>query len=109
MIVALNYLPFLIIAIGAYFTYRNIVAKKYKPAGIVAAVTVAAVILLNSLTPSYMPKGTVRENPVPAFEPSQAEIQNRLREPVPEAEQRQILEEKLDWEEKAEESKPKAE
>lgn len=105
MIALLNYLPYALIAIGAYLVYRSVLAKKYQTAAWHAFVTICLVILLNSLTPSYMPKGTVRDNTVPAFEPSQAEIQNRLREPVPEAEQRKALEDKLDWEQKVEESK----
>lgn len=105
MIALLNYLPFLILAVTLFFAVRFAYAKSFKKTAYTVVAGLIALFAVNALTPSYMPKGTVPDNSVPAFEPSTAEVQNRLREPKPEVEQRQILEEKLDWEEKAEQSK----
>lgn len=104
MVLFLNYLPWMILSLGAYLTYK---ATKLKPAikrnsrvALTVVGTFAAMIILQGLTAGYIPKKRSSEVkiPAPTFEHTETEIQNRLRRPErlgDESEER--FKEKTDW------------
>jgi hypothetical protein len=90
MILILNYLPTLISLLGAYVFYRTYTSKvAYTPeqrikrlVGIVAAI-VGSIVLLQALTPHYMPKHNIPRSSVPPIESVGGEIRNLQPQPVP--------------------------
>ena len=91
MVALLNFLPALIVAGALYLTYRWHKKKTLnRETGLGLFVGMVVVLtILNSITPSYMPKGDVRKLPNPTFEKSDAEIQDRNRKPELTTEERQ--------------------
>lgn len=121
MVLILNYLPYILIAVGAYLCYYF--AKKHKGTDkvgkrIVATVlaTIASWFILAALTASYMPKGTVERIPVPDYtqdpnSETKPKLENRLLDTTKPAEETQKkFDAMTDWRAaKAERAKPKAE
>lgn len=70
MIVLLNLVPVFVLGAGLFAAWK---LKKAWP----AVVGVVAVMLYVQFQPSYMPKGEVKRTEIPAFEQSDAEIENR--------------------------------
>ncbi len=84
----LNISFFVIAFIGIVFFWLAI--KKDEPNwawGSVAAIF--AILILQSLTPSYLPKGEARRSVAPPFLPSEAEVLDRLRKPSQTEEERE--------------------
>lgn len=86
MVLLLNYLPWIIIAIGAVAVYKSVTLAG--PASIKAVFfsvigTLIALVILQGVTAGYLPKNPSShvKIPSPEFEPTDAEIQNRLRSP----------------------------
>lgn len=108
MVLFLNYLPYIIIALGIYLCFYF--AKKYRgtdKVGKSIVITVLSVIaswfILAALTASYMPKGTVDRIPPPDFtQDKQSEtapkIEDRLLNTTKPADETQKkLDELSDW------------
>ena len=104
MVLLLNYLPAIILAIGAFALYKSFKmkhGKKRNRAMFLSVVgTVISMVLLQGLTAGYIPKQRSSEVKIPAphFESSDAEIENRLRAAKrlgDESEER--FNEKTDW------------
>lgn len=74
MIVILNLLV-VIVAVGAMALAFHL--KKIWP----AVVAIVFALLYNFIQPSYMPKGTIARTALPAFEQSDAKIEDRLLAP----------------------------
>jgi uncharacterized membrane protein YeiB len=91
MVVLLNLLPAAIVAGALYLAYRWHKKKTLNwETGLgLFVVTVVVLTVLNSITPSYMPKGTAQKLPNPTFEQSDAEIKDRNRKPELTTEERQ--------------------
>lgn len=90
MILLLNWLPKIIFAIGLYVVYRYWKSPKpFSPEQritrilVVLAVTVAAIMLLNSATPHYMPKYSVPRSTVPDAEVVDGEVKDLQPKPMP--------------------------
>lgn len=109
MVILLNYLPLITVLVGMYFVWRFIEAKKTRKALIALGATVLISMGIAAVTPSYMPKGTVREASVPHFDTVETPVENRLRQARTEEEHSERLNEGLDWKEKAAQSKAEAE
>lgn len=119
MILFLNYLPYIIIALGIYLCFYF--AKKHKGTDKVGkriVQTILAVIvswfLLMALTAGYIPKGGVPRAPVPDFTQDKTaenapKIENRLLNTAKPKEQAQSdFDKMVDWRAKPEAAKPKA-
>lgn len=109
MVFLLNSLPIIILIVGAIIAIRFARKEKLAYATYTAAATVLLIYILMSVTPSYMPKGTVRDNPVVQFETVEIPTENRLRQARTEEEHDERLSKGLDWKQKAEQSKAEAE
>lgn len=109
MIFLLNYLPIVLFLIGTLITYRYVVKGKSKSAAYSIFLTCLVVVLYLSFATSYMPKGVVHKPTLPAFEESDAQIEDRLRAPLSEEEHDARLDEGLDWKKRVEQEKQKSE
>lgn len=91
MVALLNFLPALIVLGALYLAYRWHKKKTLNwESGLgLFVTTVVVLVILNSITPSYMPKGDVKKLPNPTFEKSDAPIQDRNRKPELTTEERQ--------------------
>lgn len=80
MVLLLNYLPWIIAAIGIFLVFK---VKGNRSVAFVVVGTIAALILLQGLTAGYIPKMRSSEVKIPAtaFEPVEGEMQDRLRSP----------------------------
>lgn len=120
MILFLNYLPYLITALGIYLCFYF--AKKHKGTDKVGKrivqtiiATIVAWFVLIGLTNSYIPKGTVPRIAVPDYTPDlsveQPKVENRLLNTVKPKEQAQAdFDTMVDWRAaKAAREKPKVE
>lgn len=74
MIVLLNLLTIIVVLLGVFFSVKM---KKLWP----IATAASLVIVYSFFQPSYMPKGTVQRTELPAFEQSEAQIQDRALKP----------------------------
>ncbi len=105
MILALNYAFWVLIALvvfGAVQAYRvKHPALKYAFVTLALFSAFFAFLVRNAV--SYTPKGEVPALSNPAFEPSDAEMQDRLKKPDENHEEK--LEEKLDWKQQIEDTK----
>lgn len=76
MVLFLNLLvPFVLILVGA-------IAWKTKEWKVLFIIPVF-LFIYSAAQPSYLPKGDIRRSEVPKFEPSDAEIKDMARKPVP--------------------------
>lgn len=107
MIFLLNYAYLILLAVAVFVAWRF--KFKTKPTLWIAGIYIATLLALNAVTPSYMPKGTVRDNQVSQFEAVDAPVENRLRQARTEEEHDERLSKGLDWKQKAEQSKAEAE
>lgn len=88
MVVILNYLPFLVFMIAAFYMC-SVVGSKHTDTGkakrILGAALLAGLLIYgwNSASKSYGPKGVVTRSPVPEFEVRDVEVKDRLSKPVP--------------------------
>lgn len=81
MIVLLNYLPWILAAIGA-LVVSWLVYKRWWGAAIgFFIIYMVAQIALHASTPSYLPKGEVGRMDVAPFEKKNFEMEDRLRSP----------------------------
>ncbi len=118
MVLLLNYLPWIIVLIGIFLFWKAINLpvdhpRRKRYVGAVILGTVLSIITLNGLTAGYIPKQRSSEVKIglPAFEASQAEIQDRLRKPERLGEESEArFNEKTDWRQhlRDEEAKAKA-
>lgn len=74
MIVLLNLASAIVILLGVYFSVK---LKKLWPIAAAASLT----FLYTFFQPSYMPKGTIQRAEIPAFEQSDAQIEDRSLKP----------------------------
>lgn len=91
MVALLNLLPAAIVLGALYLAYRRYKKKTLNwETGLgLFVVTAVVLMILNGITPSYMPKGDVQKLPNPTFEKSDAPIQDRNRKPELTTEERQ--------------------
>lgn len=90
MVLFFNILPFLLVMLGFLVAWKT---KSNTVTYCALAFIVGVLILYPKIQPSYLPKGTVQRTEVPEFAPSNAEIDDRNRKPVP-TEVRQAHQEK---------------
>lgn len=108
MVFLLNYLPVFILIVGGLITFSFIRKGKAAVAGVSFVVSVALAMGYSAFAPSYMPKGTVHKTALPAFEESDATVENRLRVARTEEEHDKRLDDGLDWKDKVEQGKQEA-
>lgn len=115
MVILLNYLPLIIFAVGAFAFYKVYKSadkeKRNKRLGLVAVLTIASLVAVNGLTSGYIPKQRSSEVgiPMPAFEPRNTKIDNRLREPMLNPEESDERFQKLtDWRQNLRDAEEKA-
>jgi len=91
MIFILNILPLLIVALFAALGFKKYKGGTLKISNVLVmlVVCISSIILLNAVTPSYMPKGKPPVLSNPAFEKSDAEITDRNLKPSKTEEERQ--------------------
>lgn len=104
MVLLLNYLPWIIFAIGVFAFYKATrigeVSKRKRYAIISVVATIVALLLLQGLTAGYIPKKRSSNVGIgsPQFETSEAVIQDRLRPNAKTDEERaKNLEEISEW------------
>ena len=98
MVLLINLIPWLVIGscllIGMFVKSTKVRARTL-------AILVIFLIVYPKVQPSYMPKGNITRSEVPAFEPTQAVIEDRNRKPVPseerQAKQDQQYKDGLPW------------
>lgn len=97
MVVLLNWIPLLLI-MGAMYTIYFVLDKRLsfkRGAWIIIGLFICNIVL-HTLTASYMPKGVAPKMTNPAFERSNAQIQDRNRKPtMTEAERQEKFDEKF--------------
>jgi hypothetical protein len=97
MVILLNYLPVVLLVLSlwlGYGVFRQPTSKSKK-----VYLTLAILLLLAAVvaTPSYAPKGTVPKLPNPPLVSAPAEMQDRLRKPMPPEQRQQEFEKAFDW------------
>lgn len=100
MVLLLNYLPWIIIAIGGFFIYKFAMKKQVKAVTISVISTIVSLVVLQGLTAGYIPKVRSSDTKIgaPAFEVSEAEIKNIQRRPARLGEDSEArFNEKTDW------------
>lgn len=103
MVALLNYMPYIVIAVGvavAYNFWRRNGQNAIKQILATALITGVAIVVLQALTAGYIPKHKASNVGVPAPEFSETEkpIENRLRAPEMTPEERaKKLKEDTDW------------
>lgn len=75
MTLALNFLPYLLAALGLFL------GLKLRQAWVIVATIILLIVYLQA-QPSYMPKGEVKRAPVPELEQSEATIEDRASKPA---------------------------
>lgn len=104
MVLLLNYLPLIVVLVGAYFFWKAVgtkdTSKRNKRMAAVVISTLASLVLIAGLTNGYIPKNRSSEVkiPYPEFQASEATVENRLRSPEGSKEEREArFNEKVDW------------
>ena len=104
MVIILNYLPWIIIALGVAILYKVLRKpagpKRNNMAAFIVAFTIASFLLLQGLTAGYIPKKRSSETKIaaPAFETAEATMQDKLRSPALTADAREAkFKEQTDW------------
>lgn len=87
MVALLNYLPYIIIALGFYVGYRvwrKNGVDRHKQLIVTGITTFVLLLVLQVLTAGYIPKMRASNVGIgmPEFEQSEAQVQNRLRSPA---------------------------
>jgi|AntAceMinimDraft_11_1070367.scaffolds.fasta_scaffold89992_2 hypothetical protein len=96
MVILLNYLPWIVLfgAFGlAFYWSKN--GKTFAQCAGVFVAGALGFVLLQALTPSYLPKADVQRVANPTFEKSDAEIEDRLRSAGDEDERQDKFDEKF--------------
>lgn len=102
MILLLNYLPIILVAIAVAFVIhagcKHSGEELFKRIIGVVLVTVVLQMLLVAVSNTYIPRGTVKPLANPAFEGSEAPLQDNLRKPERTSEEAtKHLEQISDW------------
>lgn len=87
MVALLNYLPYIIIALGFYVGYRvwrKNGVDRHKQLIVTGITTFVLLLVLQVLTAGYIPKNRASNVGIgmPEFEQSEAQVENRLRSPA---------------------------
>lgn len=106
MTLLLNYLPYLIVALGMVMAYHIILkhgktAKALRKLTATAIVTVVVWVMLMGLSAGYIPKTSVPRLPVPehaVYEGESPKLENRLRTTAkPESQAQEDFDKMVEW------------